>query len=106
MHAVHRYQKSLNRLLKVCFVPASSTVLIAFFSSFLLRPLTVLMKQTRQPVRAVNQSIYLDVHDAVLLTQTNSWQPLKVATKIPNPCIKLYQVMSVYQVTSVYQNTS
>jgi hypothetical protein len=30
----HRYQKSLNRLLKVCNVPATSAVLIAFFSSF------------------------------------------------------------------------
>jgi hypothetical protein len=31
----HRYRKSLNRLLKVCYVPATSAVLIAFFSSFL-----------------------------------------------------------------------
>ena len=30
----HRYQKSLNRLLKVCYVPTTSAVLIAFFSSF------------------------------------------------------------------------
>ncbi len=30
----HRYQKSLNRLLKVCYAPTTSTVLIAFFSSF------------------------------------------------------------------------
>ncbi len=27
----HRYQKSLNRLLKVCYVPAASAVLIAIF---------------------------------------------------------------------------
>jgi len=58
----HRHQKSLNRLLKVCYVPATSAVLIAFFSSFFLQPLTVLMKQTRQLVRAVKQSIYLDVY--------------------------------------------
>ncbi len=30
----HRYRKSLNRLLKVCYVPATSAILIAFFSSF------------------------------------------------------------------------
>jgi hypothetical protein len=30
----HRYRKSQNRLLKVCYVPATSAVLIAFFSSF------------------------------------------------------------------------
>jgi hypothetical protein len=30
----HRYQKSLNRLLKVSYVPATSAVLIALFSSF------------------------------------------------------------------------
>jgi hypothetical protein len=62
---IHRYQKSLDRLLKVCYVPAASTVLIAFFSSFLQRPLTVLMKQTRQPVRPVKQSIYLDVYENI-----------------------------------------
>jgi hypothetical protein len=43
-------------------VPATSAVLIAFFSSFLLRPLTVLMKQARQLVYTVKQSIYLDVY--------------------------------------------
>jgi hypothetical protein len=43
-------------------VPATSTVLIASFSSFLLPALTVLMKQARQPVRAVKQSIDLDVY--------------------------------------------
>ena len=62
----HRYRKSLNRLLKVCYVPATSADLIAFFFSFLLRPLTVLMKQTRQPVHAVKQSIYLDVYGLAL----------------------------------------
>ncbi len=41
-----------NRLLKVCYVPATSASLprVSFFFSFhflLLRPLTVLMKQTR-----------------------------------------------------------
>jgi hypothetical protein len=59
----HRYQKSLSRLLKVCYVPATSAILVAYFSSFLLRPLTVLMKQTRQPVCTVKQSIYLDVYE-------------------------------------------
>jgi hypothetical protein len=62
----HRYRKSLNRLLKVCYVSATSAVLKAFFSSFLLRPLTVLIKQTMQPVRAIKQSIYLDVYGLLL----------------------------------------
>ncbi len=31
---VHRNRKSLNRLLKVCYVPATSIDLIAFFSCF------------------------------------------------------------------------
>jgi len=73
----HRYRKSLNRLLKVCYVPATSAVLIAFFSSYvLLQPLTVLMKQTRQPDRAVKQSIYLDVYDYTttrLVGQRDRW---------------------------------
>ncbi len=51
-----------NRLLKVCYVPATSAGLPRlsfFFFLFLLRPLTVLMKQTRQVVRAIKQSILL-----------------------------------------------
>ncbi len=63
---IHRYRKTLNRLLKVCYVPTTSAVLIAFFSSFLLRPLTVLMKQTRQLVHAIKQSNYLDVYGHIL----------------------------------------
>ncbi len=56
-----------NRLLKVCYVPATSAGLprVSFFFSFLflsLRPLTVLKKQTRQVVRAVKQSVFLDVY--------------------------------------------
>ncbi len=52
------------RLLKVCYVPATSTTFLPLFSSFLLRPLTVLMRQTRQVVHAINQSIFpkLDVY--------------------------------------------
>ncbi len=59
---IYRYRKYLNRLLQVCYVPTTSTLLIAFFSSLMLGPLTVLMKPTRQPVHAVKQSIYLDVY--------------------------------------------
>jgi hypothetical protein len=58
-----------NRLLKVCYVPATSTDLprVSFFFSLsflLLQLLTVLMKQTRQAVRAIKQSIFLDVYGA------------------------------------------
>ena len=61
---LHRYQKSQNRLLKVCCVPATSVGLPRvsfFFFSFLFLlqwPFTVLMKQTRQAIPAVKQSIY------------------------------------------------
>ena len=51
--------KRKNRLLKVCYVPATSTTFLAFFLFFLLWPLTVLMKQTRQAVCIVKQSILL-----------------------------------------------
>ncbi len=64
-----------NRLLKVCYVPATSPDLprVSFCFSFLfllLRPLTVLMKQTRQAVCAIKQSIFLDaygMHSSVYL---------------------------------------
>jgi hypothetical protein len=50
--------KSLqNRLLKVCYVPATSAGLPRLL--FLLWPLTVLKEQTRQVVRAVKQSMLL-----------------------------------------------
>jgi hypothetical protein len=50
--------KSLqNRLLKVCYVPATSAGLPRLL--FLLRPLTVLTKQTRKAVRPVKQSVLL-----------------------------------------------
>ncbi len=48
-----------NRLLKVCYVPAISTTFLAFFLFFLLWVLAVLMKQTRQAVCAIKQSILL-----------------------------------------------
>ncbi len=55
-----------NRLHKVCYVPVTSAGLNGLlFFSFLLRPLTVLMKQTRQVVGAVKQSILLRCQWAV-----------------------------------------
>jgi hypothetical protein len=47
-----------NRLLKVCYVPATSASSKASFY-FFMWPLTVKMKQTRQAVRAVKQTILL-----------------------------------------------
>ncbi len=44
---------------KVCYVPATSAGLPRLL--FLLRPLTVLMKQTRQAVRAIKQPILLRI---------------------------------------------
>ncbi len=50
--------KSLqNRLLKVCYVTASSAGLPRLL--FLMWPLTVLMKQTKQAVHAIKQSMLL-----------------------------------------------
>jgi hypothetical protein len=84
LYVNHRYRKSLNRLLKVCYVPPISA---AFFSSFFLWPLTVLMKQTRQLAHSVKQSIYLDVYGVNLDT----------AVKLPADFTAQYFV----QVTSV-----
>ncbi len=66
----HRYQKMKNRLLKFCYVHATSAACnrLLFFL-FLLWLFTVLIKQTRQAVRAIKQSIFLDVYglEAVFL---------------------------------------
>jgi hypothetical protein len=50
-------------LLKICCVPAASAGLpsVSFFFSFLFLlqwPFTALMKQTRQALHAIKQSIY------------------------------------------------
>ncbi len=52
-----RYRKTKNRLLRVCYVPTTSTGLPMLL--FLMRPLTVLMKQTRRAGSAIKQSIIL-----------------------------------------------
>ncbi len=49
----HRYRK--KKMLNVCYVPTTNTTFLAFF----LLPLTVLMKQTRQAVCGIKQSILL-----------------------------------------------
>jgi hypothetical protein len=51
--------KRKDRLLKVCYVPATSTTFLAFFLFFLLWPSTVLINQTRQAVCTIKQSILL-----------------------------------------------
>ncbi len=45
-----------NRLLKVCYVPTTSA---SSKASFFMWPLTVLMKQTRQAVHTIKQTILL-----------------------------------------------
>jgi hypothetical protein len=65
--------------------PLLAPVLIGFFS-FLLRLLTVLMKQTRQAVRAVKQSIFLDVY-AFLLNYSS--YPNKVNLVVINKLVCL-----------------
>ncbi len=51
--------KIKNSLLKVCYVPATSATFLAFFSFFLLWPSTVLMRETRQAVHVIKQSILI-----------------------------------------------
>ncbi len=65
----------------VCYVPTTSTTFQPCFSFFLLWPLTVLMKQTRQTVHTIKQSILL----RCLCTITNNGnlkKKEKFATKL------------------------
>jgi hypothetical protein len=48
-----------NRLLNVCYVPTTSASLNRLLFFFLLQLLTVLMKQTRQVVHTIKQSMLL-----------------------------------------------
>jgi hypothetical protein len=52
-------ERCKNRLLKFCYVPATSEAHNRLLFFFLLQPLTVLMKQTC----AIKQSIFLDVYE-------------------------------------------
>ncbi len=54
---MHRYRKKKKRLLKVSYVPATTATFLPFFLLFLLCSLTMLIKQTRQAVCAIKQSI-------------------------------------------------
>jgi hypothetical protein len=54
-------ERHKNRLLKFCYVPLTSAACNRLL--FSLQPFTVLMKQTRQAVRAIKQSIFLDVYE-------------------------------------------
>jgi len=70
----HRYRKSQNRFLKDCCVLETSAGLprVSFFFSFLFLlqgPFTVLIKQKRQAVCAVKQSIFLDVYEQRIETE-------------------------------------
>jgi hypothetical protein len=54
-------ERHKNRLLKFCYVPLTSAARNRLL--FSLQPFIVLMKQTRQAVRAIKQSIFLDVYE-------------------------------------------
>ena len=49
-------------------MPTTSAVLIAFFSSFFAAAINSTNEATRQPVRAIKQSIHLDVYGTVIQT--------------------------------------
>ncbi len=70
-------ERRKKRLLKFCYVPATSAAhnRLLFFL-FLLRPFAVLMKQTRQAVCAVKQSIFLDVYGKNQVIMAGIYAPL------------------------------
>jgi hypothetical protein len=69
----HRHLKN-SILLKFCYVPATSTASSSSFKGILRQPLTVITRQMRQAVHAINQSIFLRCLWAWLTGSTN--QPL------------------------------
>ncbi len=60
---LHRYRKSPNRLCKVCYAPATSAVLLGFFSSFIAAAINSTNEANKAKlVHVIKQSIYLDVY--------------------------------------------
>ncbi len=97
LRCMHRYRKSQNRLLKVCCVPATSAGLprVSFFFSFLFLlqwPFTLLIKQTRQAVCAVKQSIYSQMSMGVCYTP-NCTPPLGAACRVLFSGMQLLKIM-------------
>ncbi len=62
MNTTHRHLSNID-CLSFVMCPLLAPLVIGFFLSFLLQLFTVLMKQTRQAVHAIKQSIFLDVYD-------------------------------------------
>jgi hypothetical protein len=58
----HRYRKRKIDCSRFVMCPLLAPGFQGFFFSFLLRPLTVLLKQTRQGVRSIKHLYYLDVY--------------------------------------------
>ncbi len=59
--SIHRYLKNIDYSSFVMFplLEPAATSSKAFFAFFWLRPITLLKRQTRQAVRAIDQSILL-----------------------------------------------
>jgi hypothetical protein len=63
MEFSHRYRKTKNRLLKVCYVPAASARLPRLLFFFFDVAVKSTNEATWQAVSAIKQSIYLDVYE-------------------------------------------
>jgi hypothetical protein len=71
-------------------VPAISAAILAFFLSFLLQPLTVLLRQTRQAIHAINQPIFLKCLWAFLHKTKHEGQTAFLACQVYVPATNAY----------------
>jgi hypothetical protein len=87
----HRYQKTKNRFLKVFYVPATSTGLPKLL--FLMQPLTVPMKQTRQAGHAIKQSKLLRCLWFLVIENT---KPFSFSVSLDNFATPVVCILSGY----------
>ncbi len=91
-----------NRLLKFCYVPATSASLNRLL--FLLLILTVLMKQTRQAVCAIKQSIivrclWMHLNNLILIddfTELNSFATISSVAGMVLYCNRIHEEKYLY----------
>ncbi len=100
--STHRYLKNIG-----CFSFVMCPLLVphlprAFSSSFLLRSLTVLIRQTRQVVRAINQSIFLrclwiNTIEIVVISMVNTyhWQDSRTSALDQTTLINVTKIKKI-----------
>jgi hypothetical protein len=82
--------------------PLLAHLITGFFSFLLLRPFTVLMKQTRQAVHDIKQSIFLDVYVSLPLVYLHLFNGYEKISLFENVFVHSVDKMSKTNVMKLF----